>query len=105
MIILIILILLMSFLMGAAIGSFLGVVIDRLPRMESIIFTPSHCVNCKAPIKWYQNIPVISYALLKGKCSNCESKIPIKYFLIEILFGMLGLIIGIIMLTSVINSF
>jgi len=88
--------------MGAAIGSFLGVVIDRLPRKESVLFVPSHCTNCKINLRWYQNIPVVSYIFLKGKCSNCKSEIPIKYFLIEVTFGVIGLIIGFIALLGLV---
>lgn len=84
---------LLAFLMGASIGSFIGVLIDRLPRKESIVFPPSHCTNCNHKLKWYENIPVISYIFLGGKCSSCKSKIPFKYFLIEFVFGIIGVLI------------
>ena len=86
--------------MGASIGSFLGVVIDRLPRKESIVIKSSHCTNCGTKIKWYQNIPVVSYIVLKGKCANCGSKIPTKYFLIEVSFGLIALLIAFVILSS-----
>lgn len=83
----IILLLVTAFFMGASIGSFLGVVADRSSRQESFIRTPSHCINCQAKLKWYQNLPIISYIVLQGKCSNCKARIPIKLFVIELIYG------------------
>jgi len=72
-------------LFGLAWGSFLNVVIFRLPRGMSLLHPPSTCPQCKKNIKFYDNIPVLSYLLLKGKCRTCGSKIPFSYFLVEIL--------------------
>ena len=72
-------------LTGLAVGSFLNVVIYRIPRGESIAYPASHCTSCGAPIKWYDNIPVLSYILLRGKCRSCGEKIPIRYPLVELL--------------------
>jgi len=72
-----------SIIFGALIGSFLNVCIIRLPRAESIITPGSHCPHCKKPIKFYDNIPLISYILLKGKCRHCNGPISIQYPLIE----------------------
>lgn len=73
------------FTLGAIIGSFLNVVIYRLPRKESIVYGSSHCVNCQSPIKAYDLIPIISYLILGGKCRNCHHPISKRYPLIELL--------------------
>ena len=72
-------------LLGLAVGSFLNVVIHRAPRGESICFPASHCTACATPIKWYDNIPVISFLLLRGRCRACGEKIPLKYPAVELL--------------------
>ena len=77
------------FFLGTVIGSFLNVVIYRMPRNKSIIYPSSSCPNCGYKIKWYENIPIISYILLKGKCKNCSSKISLRYPLVELLTGVL----------------
>jgi leader peptidase (prepilin peptidase)/N-methyltransferase len=69
---------------GAIIGSFLNVVIHRYPREESIVSPPSHCPNCDAQIRWFDNIPVLSYAVLAGRCRNCKVPISLRYPLIEL---------------------
>lgn len=70
--------------LGAIIGSFLNVVIHRYPRGESIAFPPSHCPNCNAAIKPYDNIPVVSYLILLGRCRNCREPISPRYPLVEL---------------------
>lgn len=72
-------------LFGLAWGSFLNVVIFRLPLGMSLLYPPSSCPQCKKRIKFYDNIPVFSYLLLRGKCRTCGTKIPFSYFLVEIL--------------------
>ncbi len=84
--------LMLGFFLGASIGSFTGVLIDRLPKHESILWPPSHCDNCKKPVQPYDNIPVVSYLLLGGQCRYCKAKIPIKFFLIEAICGLLGIL-------------
>lgn len=79
------------FLVGAIIGSFLNVCIYRLPKNESIILPSSHCPNCKKNIPWYDNIPILSYLVLKGKCRFCKTKIHFRYFLVEVLTALLML--------------
>ena len=81
------------FILGLLIGSFLNVLIYRLPRHESFVMSSSHCTNCGNPIKWYDLIPVISYIILRGKCRNCKSKISIQYPVIELLNAVLYLTI------------
>ena len=68
---------------GLALGSFLNVVIHRLPRKESLIYPASHCPVCNTPIKYSDNIPILSYVLLGGQCRSCSTKISFTYPLIE----------------------
>ena len=77
------------FIFGLLFGSFLNVCIYRLPREESIAFPPSHCTNCSTPIKYYQNIPVISYLFLGGKCGSCGESISAIYPVVEIITAVL----------------
>jgi len=72
-----------SILFGAMVGSFLNVCIFRLPKEESIIWPGSHCPHCNKPIKFYDNIPLISYLLLWGKCRYCKKTISFQYPLVE----------------------
>ncbi len=78
-----------SFILGLVLGSFLNVCIYRLPKGESIVYPPSKCPSCGAVIKWYDNIPLISYILLKGRCRNCKERISLQYPLVELLTGFL----------------
>ena len=80
-----------SFWLGACIASFLNVVIWRAPRGESIVSPPSHCPKCNAPIKWWQNIPILSWLALRGKCANCKAPISPRYICVELLGGLLFL--------------
>ena len=77
------------FVIGAITGSFLNVVSIRLPRGQSIVSPRSHCLSCKKQIPFYLNIPIISYIILKGRCSNCNCKISKQSILVEILVGIL----------------
>ena len=72
-----------SIMLGAIVGSFLNVCILRLPKEESIITPGSHCPHCNHPIKFYDNIPIISYLLLRGKCRYCKRSISAQYPLVE----------------------
>jgi len=84
------------FILGAIFGSFLNVVIYRVPKKMSIIFPASHCFNCKIPIKFFDNIPLLGYFLLKGKCRNCGAEFPSRYAFIELITSLLTIIIYII---------
>jgi len=79
---------------GLVIGSFLNVVIYRLPRKMSIISPRSHCPNCKVNISWRNNIPVLSYLLNRGVCSACSSKISFRYPLVELITAVLFLTVA-----------
>ena len=84
---------LLFFVFGLVIGSFLNVCIYRIPIGKSIVYPPSSCPSCNARIKWYDNIPVLSYIALSGKCRNCGSKISPIYPAVELLTGILTLLI------------
>ena len=71
-------------LFGLCVGSFLNVVIYRVPNGMSIAMPPSHCTSCDYVLKWYDNIPVISYIMLGGKCRKCKSRISFRYTAVEI---------------------
>ncbi len=81
------------FIFGTVFGSFFNVCISRIPRNISVVFPDSSCPSCKANIKPYHNIPIISYILLKGKCAYCGAKINIHYFLVELLTPILLLLL------------
>ena len=75
------------FVFGSIVGSFLNVVIHRLPLEQSIVFPSSHCPKCKKPIPWYDNIPLLSFLFLKARCRSCKEPISPRYFLVELLTG------------------
>lgn len=79
----------MALAVGLAIGSFLNVCIYRVPRDVSIVRPSSRCPLCNAPIKFYDNIPVISFFILRGRCRNCNAKISVRYPVVELLNGLL----------------
>ena len=74
--------------MGLVIGSFLNVCIYRLPRKESIVVPGSHCPHCGKGIRPYDNIPVLSYLLLMGRCRFCRQPISLQYPIVELLAGL-----------------
>jgi leader peptidase (prepilin peptidase)/N-methyltransferase len=84
-------ILIFSFILGSIVGSFLNVCIYRLPLKISIITPPSNCPSCGRPIPFYENTPILSYILLKGKCRGCNAPISLQYPLIEFLTGLVAL--------------
>jgi leader peptidase (prepilin peptidase)/N-methyltransferase len=79
------------FLVGACVGSFLNVVIYRIPRDKSLVKPPSSCPSCGKHIPFYDNIPLISWLLLRGKCRYCRARISPRYFVIELLTGLVFL--------------
>ena len=79
------------FVLGCAIGSFLNVLIIRIPKDESVAFPASHCVHCNTPLKPWHNIPVVSWLFLRGKCAFCGGPISVQYPLVELLSGIVFL--------------
>ena len=77
------------FALGACIGSFLNVVIYRMPRGQSIAWPPSHCFSCDKAIRWYDNIPILSWLILRGRCRACGARISAQYILVELVTGLL----------------
>lgn len=78
-----------AFALGLLLGSFLNVCIARLPKDESIVFPASRCPKCLGPIKFYDNVPLLSFILLGGRCRSCKEPISVKYPVIELLTGLL----------------
>lgn len=78
-----------AFVVGLALGSFLNVVIARLPRGESVVRPPSRCPRCKKGIAPYDNVPVLSFLLLRGRCRHCRKKISWRYPAVEVTSGVL----------------
>jgi leader peptidase (prepilin peptidase)/N-methyltransferase len=78
------------FIFGAIVGSFLNVCIVRIPKSDSIVDPPSHCPVCKTAIRFYDNIPLISYIVLLGRCRSCSAKISPRYFFVELLTACLA---------------
>lgn len=77
------------FIFGAMIGSFLNVVIYRIPKGESIVFPSSKCQSCQNSLKWWHNIPIFSWLFLRGKCYFCKEKISAQYPIVEFLTGII----------------
>jgi leader peptidase (prepilin peptidase)/N-methyltransferase len=80
---------LLGLLFGLLIGSFLNVCVYRLPRDLSVVRPRSYCPACEHPIAWYDNVPILSYALLRGHCRKCRSRISVRYPVVEIVTGLL----------------
>lgn len=77
------------FVVGLVFGSFLNVCISRIPRDESIVSPPSHCPHCGAGIGWHDNIPLLSWIILRGRCRACGERISLRYPAVELLNGLL----------------
>ena len=82
-------ILIAVFIFGTLIGSFLNVVIYRIPKGENIAFPASKCQSCNTPLKWYHNIPIFSWLFLRGKCGFCKATISKQYPIVEFLTGLI----------------
>ena len=83
-----------AFILGITIGSFLNVVILRIPRDESVVFGASHCYSCSQPLKPWHNIPIFSWLFLRGKCSYCHSNISPMYPAIELFSGLVFVVLA-----------
>ena len=90
---------LLAFITGTILGSFSNVCIHRIPLNKQVIIGRSFCPKCKKKINWYDNLPLLSYINLNGKCRNCKKKISFQYFLVELLgilnFTVIYLLFGI----------
>ena len=75
--------------LGLVVGSFLNVCIYRLPREESLAWPASHCTTCNRPLRWFENVPVFSWALLRGRCRTCKARISTQYPMVELTTGAL----------------
>ena len=78
-----------AFIFGSCLGSFLNVCIWRIPLGESVVIVPSHCPKCNHKIRWFDNVPVIGFLALKGKCRDCKEPISPRYIIMELLVGLL----------------
>jgi leader peptidase (prepilin peptidase)/N-methyltransferase len=78
----------LAVVLGLIVGSFLNVVIHRLPLRQDIVFLPSHCPRCQAPIPFYLNVPLLGYLVLRGRCRSCRAAISPRYPLVEALAGL-----------------
>jgi leader peptidase (prepilin peptidase)/N-methyltransferase len=76
-----------GFLFGLICGSFANVLIFRIPRGENIVTPPSHCPFCGHTLSWYENIPILSWLFLRGRCRECATPIPLRYLLVEVWMG------------------
>jgi len=81
------------FIFGIVIGSFLNVLIYRIPKGENIAYPASKCQSCQTPLKWWHNIPIVSWIILRGECHFCKEKIAMQYPLIEFGTGMIAVIL------------
>lgn len=86
--------LIFAFIFGTMIGSFLNVLIYRIPQDESVVFPSSHCTACGNPLKAWHNIPIISWLILKRKCHFCDTEISMQYPAVELLSGIVFLVLA-----------
>jgi leader peptidase (prepilin peptidase) / N-methyltransferase len=79
-----------GFALGSSIGSFLTVVWFRVPKGQSIVNPGSHCDSCDRPLRWFENLPVVSWIIQRGKCRSCGAKVPALYPALEALCGVVA---------------
>ena len=87
---------LILFVYGIVIGSFVNVLIYRLPKHEDFVKIRSHCMSCGYQLRWFDLIPIVSWVIYKGRCRNCGQKISAQYPLIEALNGVVYVLVGIV---------
>lgn len=80
--------LVMTFILGAIVGSFLNVAIARLPQERSLLWPGSRCGACRQPVRWFHNLPIISYLWLRGRCARCGSRFSPRYLVVELVCGL-----------------
>lgn len=93
-----------TFVLGIVIGSFLNVLMIRIPLEQSVSFPASHCMSCRTPLRFYHNIPILSWVFLQGRCAFCGEKISIQYPFIEVMSGLV-FVFSVIKLGVTIHSF
>lgn len=81
------------FILGCCVGSYLNVLIYRLPLDGDTVFKRSHCPQCQKQINWYENLPLVSFMFLRGKCSQCKGKISLRYPFVELLMGLVAVLL------------
>jgi leader peptidase (prepilin peptidase)/N-methyltransferase len=82
------------FVVGACVGSFLNVVIYRLPAGKSLVRPGSHCPKCRHAIRWYDNVPIVSWLVLGGRCRDCRAPIASRYAVVELITGFMFLVLA-----------
>ena len=87
--------LVLTAVLGVCVGCFLNVCIYRVPRGQSLVSPPSRCPNCERRLRWYDNIPVLSWAVLRGRCSRCQAPISVLYPIVEVTTALLWLLIAV----------
>jgi len=85
---------------GLALGSFVNVVVSRAPRRMSVVWPPSHCEGCGRSLNWWENVPVLSYLVLKGRCRTCGAGIGLRHLIVEISLGLAGGLVGVALVMS-----
>src|SRR5262245_20180655 len=80
----------LAMLFGAVWGSFANVCIHRIPRGQSLLRPPSHCPHCERPIAWYDNLPLLGYLLIGGRCRACRARLSPRYLIVELLATLLA---------------
>src|SRR5262245_58156444 len=89
------------FIVGASVGSFINVAVARLPYEKSLLWPGSTCVTCLQPIRWYDNLPILSYLWLRGRCRTCGQSYSVVYLLVEL--GTALAFVGLFWLETVVN--
>jgi prepilin signal peptidase PulO-like enzyme (type II secretory pathway) len=97
------LLLILIFLMGAALGSFINVVADRIPRNEKFGTSRSHCDSCNHTLAWYDLIPIVSWVVLKGRCRYCNAQLPVTLLIVELFTGLALVILAIFLNYQIIS--
>ena len=92
-----ILVVVLAFIGGAAVGSFLNVVITRVPKHESVVRPASHCPSCGTPVAPRDNIPIVSWLVLHGRCRACGWRIPARYWLVEVACALIAAAIALVL--------